>query len=99
MLHYDHGVAAVAQPLEGRDEPLVVARVESDSRLVEDIEDSGEPRADLGREADALHLPAGERRGGAVEGEVVESDVEQELEPAHDLRDDVLEAAEAVRVD
>ena len=90
MLHDDYGVAAVTQPLEGRDEPLVVARVESDGRLVEDIEDSRETRADLGREADALHLSAGERRGGAVEGEVVESDVEQELQPPHYLRDDVL---------
>ena len=99
MLYDDYGVAAVAKALEGRDESLVVARVESDGRLVEDIEDSGEPRADLGREADALHLAAGEGRRRTVEREVVESDVEQELEPAHDLRDDVLEAAEAVRVD
>ena len=40
---------------------LVVARVEADGRLVEDVEDAHEPAADLRGEAYALHLAAGER--------------------------------------
>ena len=98
VFHYHDRVAAVAESLQSRDEPLVVARMESDGRLVQDIEDAGESGAYLRREADALHLAARESGSGAVEGEVVEPDVDEELKSADDLADGVLEAAEAVRV-
>src|SRR6185295_12851788 len=65
-----------------------VALVEADRRLVEDIEHADEARADLGREADALALAAGQRDGTAIEGQVVEADVDQEGEPRLDFLDD-----------
>ena len=67
VLDDEHGVAEVAQPLERRDQPLVVALVEPDRRLVEDVEDADQLRADLGREPEPLRLAAGERRRCAVE--------------------------------
>ena len=66
-------------------QPLVVARVQADARLVEDVQHADQAAADLPGEADALGLAAGERRGGAVERQVVQADVEQEAEPAADL--------------
>jgi hypothetical protein len=98
MLDDDDRVAAVAESLESRDESLIVTRVESDGRLVEDVEDAREAGANLRRKADSLHLAAGESGGGAVEGEVVETDVKEELEPADNFGYDVLEAAKAIRV-
>ena len=77
-----HGVAEVAQAEQRRDQPRVVALVQADARLVEDVEHAHQPGADLRRQADALRLAAGERRGRAVEGEVVEADVEQEAAAA-----------------
>ena len=88
------GVTAVAQSLESRDKPLVVARVQTDCRLVEDIENAGEPRANLRREADALHFAAGKSGRCTVERQVVKADVEKELEPPLDFGYDVLEAGE-----
>ena len=41
------------------------------------------------READALGLAAGEGGGGAVELEVAESDLIEEVESLHDLGEDV----------
>jgi hypothetical protein len=76
VLDDDHGVAEVAQPLERLDQPRVVALVQADRRLVEDVEHADEPGADLRRQPDALRLAAGQRAGGAVEREVVEADVE-----------------------
>ena len=38
MLDDEHGVAEVAQPLEGEQQPVVVALVQADARLVEDVE-------------------------------------------------------------
>ena len=62
VLDDDHGVAEVAQPLERRDEPRVVALVQADGRLVEDVEHAHQSGADLRGEPDALRLAAGQRR-------------------------------------
>ena len=61
VLDDDHRVARVAQLFEAADQPLVVALVQADRRLVEDIEHVDELRADLRGEADALALAARER--------------------------------------
>ena len=90
VLDDDERVAEVAQPGQGLDEPVVVALVQADARLVEHVEDADEAGADLGGQPDALRLAAGERARRAVEGEVVEADVEQEAEPGVDLLDDPL---------
>ena len=94
VLDDDNGVAAVAESFQRGDKPLVVPRVESDRRLVENVEDPGQTRADLRCQADTLHFAAGKRRGRAVEREVVEPDVEQELEAAADFRHDFAQAGE-----
>src|SRR5690606_21927415 len=61
-------------------------------------------RAELRREAEALHFAAGQRRRGAIQREVVEPDVAQEREPALELGDErlgdrLLGAREAQRAD
>ena len=87
VLDDEDGVAEVAQPGEGRDELRVVALVEPDRRLVEDVQDAHQRRPDLGREADPLRLAARQGDARPVEGQVVEPDVDEEPEP----RDDLLE--------
>ena len=66
----------IAQVLQGVEETAVVALMQADGRLVEDIGHPDESRPDLAREPDALRLPAGERLRGTVEGEVVEPHVD-----------------------
>ena len=73
------------QPDQRLDQPVVVALVQADRRLVEDVEDADQAGADLGGQPDPLRLAAGQRAGRPVEGEVVEADVEQEAEPLVDL--------------
>ena len=90
MLDDEDGVAEVAQVLERGDQPLVVALVQADGRLVEHVEHAAQARADLRGEADALAFAAGERGGIAVEREIAEADGVEELEALDDL------AAEAV---
>ena len=85
MLDDEDGVAEVAQVFERGDEALVVALVEADGGLVEDVEDAAEARADLGGEADALAFAAGEGGGGAVERQVAEADGVEELEALDDF--------------
>ncbi len=47
VLHHDHRVAEVAQPLERADQPLVVTLVQADRGLVEDVEHADQPAPDL----------------------------------------------------
>ncbi len=90
VLHDDERVAHVAQPDEGLDQPVVVALVQADGRLVEHVEHADEAAADLGGQADALGLAAGEGAGRAVQREVVQADVDQEAQPLVDLLEDAL---------
>ena len=71
-------------------EAVVVALVEADGRLVKDVEDAAQAGANLGGEADALALAAGERGGAAIEREVVEAYGAEELKALNDLAADAI---------
>ena len=58
MLHHNHGIAGITQPLQRGDEPVVVPLVQSYAWLVQDVEHIHQPRTDLGCQPDALRLPA-----------------------------------------
>ena len=88
VLDHDHRVAQVAQPLQRRDQLGVVALVQSDRGLVEDVQHAHQRGADLRRQADALRLAARQRRGGAVHRQVADAHVLQELQPLGDLAQD-----------
>src|SRR2546427_6799669 len=66
--------------LSGLDQARIVALVQADGGLVEDVHDPGEAGADLAGQAYALRLPSRQRLGGALERQVIEPDVDQELE-------------------
>ena len=85
VLHHDQGVAQVAQFLQSGDQALVVALMQADGRLVQHVEHAGQAGADLGGQADALRLAAGQGAGGAGEGEVVQPHVQQEVQARLDL--------------
>lgn len=63
--------------------------MQTDGRFVEHVQHADETGTDLRGETDALGLTTGEGARGAREGEVVESDVEQEAEPGLDLLEDL----------
>src|SRR3954453_12033263 len=58
VLDDDDGVSEVAKALERVDELGVVALMQADRRLVENVEDAHKRGADLGREPDPLGLTA-----------------------------------------
>ena len=83
-----HRVAQVAEPTQGAEQPLVVALVQPDARLVEDVEHADQSRADLGGQPDPLRLAAGEGPGSAPERQVLEPDIAQEAKPVGHLLED-----------
>ena len=90
MLDHQHGIAEVAQPLQRLQQPGIVALMQADGGLVQHIEHAGEAGADLGGQPDALALAAGERAGGAAQGQIFEPDAFQETQPLVDLLQDAL---------
>ena len=61
MLHHDERIPQVSQMLERRQEAVVVPLMQPDARLVQDIEHSHKPGADLRGKTDALCLTARKR--------------------------------------
>ena len=88
VLDDDHGVAQVAQPLERGDQLVVVALVQADRRLVEDVEHADQRRADLRGQPDPLRLAARQRRRRPLHRQVADADVVQEAQPLVDLAQD-----------
>ena len=87
VLDHQHRVALVAQALQGADQLAVVALVQPDGGLVEDVEHAHEARPDLGGQPDPLGLAARQGPGGAGEGEVADAHVVEEPQPLVDLLD------------
>ena len=88
VLDDQHGVAEVAQPLERRNELRVVALVQPDRGLVQNVEHADQRRADLRGEPDPLRLAARQRRGRAIHREVADPDVLEEAQALADLAHD-----------
>ena len=89
VLDDEDGVAEVAKLFHDADELGGVAGVEADGGLVEDVERADEARTERGGELNALRLAAGERGAEAVEGEVVEADLVEEVDALADFFEDL----------
>ena len=85
VLDHDHRVAEVAQVAQRLQQPVVVALVQADRGLVQDVEHAGEARADLRGQPDALALAARERAAVARQRQVGEPDLVEEAQPLADL--------------
>ena len=62
--------------------------MQTDARFIEDVENTDEPRTDLGGEPDALRFTAAEGAALAVQGEIAETYVSEEAKPGADFLDD-----------
>ena len=85
MLHHDQRVARIAQTLEGVDELVVVPLMQTDGRLVQDIQNAHEGGADLGGKPNALCLAARKRPRLAGEVHIIQSHVDKEAQAGTDL--------------
>src|SRR2546425_7080587 len=85
VLDDDDRVAASAERLERVEQHRPIARMEADRRLVEDVADTAQVRAELRRQADALGLAARERVGTPIERQIAETDLAEETETREDL--------------
>src|SRR5262245_35453533 len=73
------------QLCERVEEDLIVARMQADGGLIEHIAHTLQVRAELCCEPDALRLPTGQRRRGALQREVPEAHALEELQARANL--------------
>ena len=90
VLDDDQRIAQIAQVFQRPQKPVVVALMQADGRLVENIQHAHQRRTDLRRQPDALRLAARKRRRGAGERQVSQSHVAQEVKPRPDLLENLL---------
>ena len=63
--------------------------MQADRGFVEHVHDADQAGADLAGQADALRFAARQRIGLAIEGEVIEADIDEEAQALADLLDDL----------
>ena len=68
--------------------------MEPDCRLVENIKNSRQSGADLGRQPYALHFAARKRRRRAIESKIIKPDIDKKLKAPADLLHDFTESRE-----
>ena len=90
VLDHNHRVALVAQFPDGSEQLAVVLLVKAYGRLVEYVDYVHQPGAYLGGEAYALALSSGQGGGRAVEGEVLQAHVQQELHPVAEFLEHIV---------
>ena len=73
VLNHDQGIALGLQLRQGVEQDAVVARMQTDGRLIEDVDDAAQVGAELRGKADALGFTTGQRRRRAVECEITEA--------------------------
>ena len=90
VFHHQHAVANVAQMLQGVDQPVVVALVQTDAGFVQHIHHAGQARADLRSQTDALRLAARQGVGAAREAQVGQAHIVQKLQPVGNFTNHLL---------
>ena len=81
VLDDDERVAEVTQLAQCGQQLFIVALVQADGRLIQNIQHAHERRADLRCEPDTLALAAGERCRRARERQVLQADALQKMQP------------------
>ena len=83
-------VAQIAQRLERRQQPRVVTLMQSDRRLVQDVQHADKRRTDLRCQTNALRFTARERRCRTRKVQISETDVGQESQPRANFFEDLM---------
>ena len=88
MLYHDHRVASIPERPENADQPLAVARVQTHTRFVQDVEGIDQARAQAGRQIDPCRLSATEGAGGPIDCQIAQAHRLQVSQPGPHLAED-----------
>ena len=87
VLDNDDRVAKIAQIFKCADQSIIVARVKTDRRFVQDVQHTHQSRTDLPRQSNPLALTAGKCWSGSIERQIVQPHVQQESQTVANFLD------------
>ncbi|MNS47500.1 hypothetical protein D3C72_800340 [compost metagenome] len=90
VFDHDHSVANITQVLERAEQAVVITLVQTNGRFVKDVQNTDETGADLAGQTNTLCFATGQRVGTAVQRQVVETDVDEELQTLANLLEDLV---------
>ena len=90
VLDNDERVPLRAQRRQRLEQPHIIARMQTDRRLIENVEDAAQIRTKLRRQPDALRFAAAQGFRRTSQREITEPDILHELEPLRDLRHEIV---------
>ncbi len=71
------------------EQAIIVTLMQADGRLIEDVHHPDQAGTDLAGETDTLRLTAGQGVGAALQGQIVEADIDEKFEARLDLMHDL----------
>ena len=81
----DDGVPQVPKVLQGVHQTIIISGVQTDRRLVQNVQYANQASTDLTGQSNPLAFATGERWSGAVEHEVFQTDVQQKAKAITDF--------------
>ena len=85
VLHHQNRISQIAQVLQDLDQPVRVAAVQPNRRLVQHIQRAHQPRSQRSRQLNPLRLASGKRRRQPVERQIFQTHIVQKAQPLADL--------------
>ena len=67
------------------DQPIVVSRMQTNRRLVQDVKHTDQPGTDLACQSNSLTFAARKRRCRSIQRQVIQTDIQQESQPIADF--------------
>src|ERR1700731_980530 len=77
VLDHEDGISQIAQAFENFDQPVGIARMQADGRLIKDVESADQLGSQGRGKLDTLGFAAGKRGGEAIEREIFEPHLTQ----------------------
>ena len=85
VFDHDHRVALIAEVLERQKQPVIVALMQTNGGLVQNVKNTGQAGPDLAGQTDTLAFTARQGAGVSAERQVLQTDVVQETKPLADF--------------
>ena len=82
--HHDR-IALLLQISERSNQPIIVARMQPNRRLIQQVQNADEPRADSGGQPHALPFAAAQRVGRSVQRQILRADAIKKREPPYNF--------------
>src|SRR5690348_460017 len=89
MLHYNDRITEVAKISQGTKQTTVISLVQSNAWFIQNVENTGQPGADLSSQPDSLRFAAGKGAAFPIQCQVTESYPNEKTKPGLNFPNDV----------